>query len=329
MRNLFLMFLMLSGTSLTAQGNVTFFTDDVAFNNASIISTVEDFEAFSPKDIALSSFTFNGIIYSGITNVWVSSPGYTNFGVPITDSSILTATGDEDITVSFEVPVTAVGFNTYLNSFGPAVVEVIGSNGILDVFSPSHNPTEVGFLGITSSEEILSIHWKTVNGAATNTGIDNILTGSIRESLLVSLNSFTALSIPGNNGEKVLLKWDADSEFGNVGFRVWRAVDSGNGNYKDISTLKSTYSNELVAVPITNGLSKLIPTKGEREKKSSYSYVNTAEGKNKTFYYLLEDVDFDGQSTFHCDKIQAVTVGKGYAIDLKIAKRFCESWCSN
>ena len=108
-------------------------------------------------------------------NVWVASPGYNNFGVqPLTTSSVLTATGDEDFKLDFSMPVTELGFDTYLNGFGPAVINVFGIGGLLGSFNHSHAATSIGFLGITSTENITSLRWTTTNGRQVNTGIDNI-----------------------------------------------------------------------------------------------------------------------------------------------------------
>jgi len=169
-------------TSSTGFAAVIFYTDLPTFDSASSTTLVEDFESFSPKNTRLSSFTSNGITYTGFAgtpspNVFVSAPGFTNFGVPVTTSSILTANGDEDFTLDFSTPTTAVGFDTYLNQFGPADVKVFGSSGLLGAFSLLHDPTLIGFLGITSTENITSLRWTTVDGGVINTGIDNIRTG--------------------------------------------------------------------------------------------------------------------------------------------------------
>ncbi|MDJ0554876.1 MAG: hypothetical protein QNJ68_10610 [Microcoleaceae cyanobacterium MO_207.B10] len=71
-----------------------FFTDVNAFDALTNTTLVEDFEGFAPKDRALPSFVSNGNTYTGLAsvphpNVWVSRPGYINFGVPVTTSSIL------------------------------------------------------------------------------------------------------------------------------------------------------------------------------------------------------------------------------------------------
>ena len=166
-----------------AYASTMFFTDVNAFDALTDTTLIEDFEAFPLKNQPLSSFVSNGNTYTGhagapYPNVFVSSPGYTSYGVPITTSSIITANGDEDFTVEFGTPTEAVGFDTYLNAYGPATVSVFGANNLLDTFVLNQDPTTVGFLGILASEEISSIRWTTVNGGKIDTGIDNIIQGS-------------------------------------------------------------------------------------------------------------------------------------------------------
>ncbi|NEO58142.1 MAG: hypothetical protein F6K54_36875, partial [Okeania sp. SIO3B5] len=113
--------IVVAGASGNAHASTMFFTDVNAFNALTNTTLVEDFEAFPQKDQPLPSFVSNGNTYtalvgSGFPNVWVSSPGYTNYGVPVTTSSILTTAGDEDFTVEFGTPTEAVGFDTYLNT---------------------------------------------------------------------------------------------------------------------------------------------------------------------------------------------------------------------
>lgn len=166
-----------------AYASTMFFTDVNAFDALTDTTLIEDFEAFPLKNQPLSSFVSNGNTYTGhagvpYPNVFVSSPGYTSYGVPITTSSIITANGDEDFTVEFGTLTEAVGFDTYLNAYGPATVSVFGANNLLDTFVLNQDPTTVGFLGILASEEISSIRWTTVNGGKIDTGIDNIIQGS-------------------------------------------------------------------------------------------------------------------------------------------------------
>ena len=143
--------------------------------------------------------------------------------------------------------------------------------------------------------------------------------------LLVELNSFYSIEKEGN----ILLSWNTSSEIDTVGFLLWRSVDNGKG-FKDnsIFTLDELPNNQLIAIPIANGLSKLITAKGNEREETTYSYVDTSvQEENMTFYYLVEDVDTSGLETLHCSKIQAVKIGQGPAIDLKTAKKYCRSQC--
>ena len=158
--------------------DVVFTTSQAAFSSLSTTTLVEDFEDFAPKDRSVPAFARNGISYQTQSDpLYVASPGYTNFGVPLTESTVLTANGEEDFTMTFEADVVAVGFDTYTNNFGPVTIEVYGDGGLLDSFSLNQDSTEVGFLGITSSERITSIFWSSVNGRTVNTGVDNIRLG--------------------------------------------------------------------------------------------------------------------------------------------------------
>jgi hypothetical protein len=146
------------------------------------VTLVEDFEAVIPKDTALLSFTSNGITYTGTQasnpNVWVASPGYTNFGVPVTTSSVLTSTGPEDFVVDLSgFSYTAVSFDAYLNNLGPVVAEVYGSDPTPMLTLIDLRGAGMWFTGITTGEPITSIHWTSVGGAQVNTGIDNLRLG--------------------------------------------------------------------------------------------------------------------------------------------------------
>jgi len=167
--------------SMSAHSALVFYTDFTTFDSATTVTLAEDFEAFPNKDVALASIYSNGISYTPIpptTNVWVSSPGYTNYGINgATTSSILTATGDENFLITPDDALAAIGFDIYLNQYSPSYVTINGASGILgsyDLSSASHS--EVGFLGVTSSEAIISLEWFTTGGGIENTGIDNIYT---------------------------------------------------------------------------------------------------------------------------------------------------------
>ena len=164
-------------------GSVTYYTDFAAFDAITDISLVETFDSVIPKDTALASFVSQGITYAGVggANVWVTSYPYPNFGVAVPDATVLTATGPEDFSVELNLgsPGTAIGFDTYLNAYGPATIEVHGSGGLLGTYSLTHDPTQVGFFGVTANELICKIRWTTTGGETVNTGIDNVRIGAV------------------------------------------------------------------------------------------------------------------------------------------------------
>jgi len=158
------------------------YTSYGTFDVVADTTLVEDFEAVVPKNTALPSFTHNGITYAGTQatnpNVWVASSGYTNFGVPVTTSSVLTSTGPEDFVVDLSAfDYTAIAFDAYLNNLGPVVVEVYGSAPTPIMTISDGRGAGMWFTGITTDEPITSIHWTSVGGASVNTGIDNLLVG--------------------------------------------------------------------------------------------------------------------------------------------------------
>ncbi len=174
-----------NATNATA-ATLTYFTNLSLFNAVSSTSVIEDFEAFTPKGTSLHSFTSNGNTYTALEgsytqahglDVNVTPPGYTNFGVPITTSSVLTSDGNEDFRVDFGTPKAALGFDTYSNTYGPPTIQIFGSGGLLGTYSVVQDSTKVGFFGVVASEPITSIRWTGVNGGVINTGIDNIRTG--------------------------------------------------------------------------------------------------------------------------------------------------------
>lgn len=170
-----------------SRADLIFFSTQAGFDAQSNTSLVEDFEAVGafPRDTRVASISHNGLTFTGHAgvpgpNVWVSSPGYPNYGLPgPTTTSILTANGDEDITMTLGTPATAVGFDTYLNAYGPATLGIYGASGLLGTYVHSQNPALPGFFGVVSDADLItSIRWTTINGGLINTGIDNIRLGT-------------------------------------------------------------------------------------------------------------------------------------------------------
>jgi hypothetical protein len=178
-------FLVLVTFSASGLAGVTFYTDSSSFDAVTTTALVEDFESAAPKDVAIPILLSNGNTYTGLAgtpfpNVFVSSPGYTHYGLPgATTSSILTANGDESILVQRGSPSTALGFDVYTNGLGPVNVTVTTTDGG-DVFDLGSYPsTQVNYLRITSSTPILSFQFTSTLGGRINTGIDNLIQGSL------------------------------------------------------------------------------------------------------------------------------------------------------
>jgi len=75
--------------------------------------------------------------------------------------------------------------------------------------------------------------------------------------------------------KKVILKWKTETETDNAGFNVWRS-----DNF----------------VKINDGL---IPALGSAVSGSEYDFVDEWVLNGKRYFYLLEDIDTNGMSTFH------------------------------
>ncbi len=161
-----------------------------SFEASNVISIFETFDLVTPKDAPISFFTSQGVTYTGIGgshggNVWVTGKAYNNFCVPVpAGASVLTATGDEDFTIamSFVGPITAVGFDTYLNRDGAVTIQVENADGWTTT-SLSHDPETIGFFGVSSDSPISTIRWSspvTPGGSQqVNTGIDSVQIGVV------------------------------------------------------------------------------------------------------------------------------------------------------
>lgn len=157
-----------------------------AFTTDASVSLLDNFEAAGPKDTPLSTLTSQGITYTGLAgspfpNVFVASAGYNNFGAGVgtTTSSVLTANGDEHFLAGVvSGNWTALGFDVYLNGLGPASVEFFNGATSLGLVSFASGDG-IAFAGITSDLPVTSFEFVSTLGGRVNTGIDNVLTGSV------------------------------------------------------------------------------------------------------------------------------------------------------
>ncbi|TGO03394.1 hypothetical protein PN36_07065 [Candidatus Thiomargarita nelsonii] len=106
-------------------------------------------------------------------------------------------------------------------------------------------------------------------------------------STLVTLTDFTATALES----EILLEWLTADESDNAGFRIWRATGEGwkSGDYSTVIIL----NDQLISADGGSG--------------ASYSYIDDNVESGLTYYYLLEDVDNFGVSTYHFDAIDSAT----------------------
>ena len=134
--------------------------------------------------------------------------------------------------------------------------------------------------------------------------------------------SFSRLNI----FHSVSLAWDIGQP-DSTEFRLWRVPEYGIGKYKNIVSLQEVNSsyqencvtgqlivsdNKMPSQPITKTVNNIC-----------YSFMEIAVDTNRTYYYVLEEIDKNDQSIFHCDDIAAVTVENGLDIDLKTVQDYC------
>lgn len=149
------------------------------------------------------------------------------------------------------------------------------------------------------------------------------------DSNLINLSSFVV-----TKEDNIKLVWITSTEVHNAGFRIWRITSDDNSEkYHSISILKKLYDdrkfdNKLIAAPITSKIDELLPAEGNEKEKTIYSYVDMSAKKNNvSFYYLLEDIDTDGNRTFHCSEIRGITMGQGPIVDEESAIVYCMNQC--
>jgi hypothetical protein len=205
MKNYILALTLTQVFAAAASANLIFYgpADQLSFETSSVISIVETFDSVFPKDRELASFVSQKVTYAGvggsrIGTVWGTSRPYDNLGVVGPDATVLTANGNEDFTIgmTFVGPITAVGFDTYLNSYGGATIEIENYDGWTAIAS-NHDPMTVGFFAVTSSSPITTIRRTTVGGAIVNTGIDNVLLGILPTPSGVLLGLIGGMGIMG------------------------------------------------------------------------------------------------------------------------------------
>jgi Leucine-rich repeat (LRR) protein len=143
---------------------------------------------------------------------------------------------------------------------------------------------------------------------------------------LVRLDSFMATP----HSKNVTLDWTTgtETEKGNAGFFLWRAAVDDNGGYTKIIALEELNSHQMDCVEgkltAVNEPIQQITAIGNSREGACYFFKDNSINEEGTYYYVLEEVEMNGKRTFHCNDMDAVTIDQGPAIDLTVAKRFCQ-----
>jgi hypothetical protein len=95
------------------------------------------------------------------------------------------------------------------------------------------------------------------------------------ENTLINLALFQAASY----NRKIVLEWVTESEIDNEGFNLYRS-ESENGTYIKIND-------------------SLILSEGSATQGAFYEFIDKNVKNRKTYYYRLEDIDFNGKGTMH------------------------------
>lgn len=175
--------------------------------------------------------------------------------------------------------------------FGCSLIEPSSSSDtgtILDWYTTPEASDANGFVSISASVtfdvtvndgETVYLIWSTddVSGSGSRDefGITDISITPSTEPSLVELVSFKARS----GKTRTQLTWETASEIDSAGFNIWRSEKKNSGFRKITRSL----------IPSQGG-----PTSGAKYK---YDDLNLLPGK--TYYYKLEDIDYQGKSTFH------------------------------
>jgi len=109
----------------------------------------------------------------------------------------------------------------------------------------------------------------------TTTSVIPLTTTTTAPPTVVTLTGFKA--VPDNSS--VTLVWSTATEIDNAGFNLYRA-ESENGQYTKINT-------------------SLIPAQGTSTQGANYEFIDKDVKNRKIYYYKLEDIDLNGNSTMH------------------------------
>jgi hypothetical protein len=262
-------------TASTSFGAAVIYTNEASFTaQLQAGYNLETFTGYGPwlyigTDANFGTGSYAWHAHAELDNLWA-----------VLDGAITAGRSDDHIQMTFGNSVTAVGgnFTAVDDVFQtvPNTIELTLADGT------TYTTSNWDFVGFASpGVPIVSLDVWCPDGALYGgymPTIDNVYTGSAKQSTLITLTSFNAT--PGFG--KVILAWETASEIDNAGFNLYRA-ESANGTYKIIN-------------------SSIIPAKGSSTQGASYEVVDDDVQNRKTYYYKLEDIDLNGTATMHGPK---------------------------
>lgn len=145
---------------------------NAATQNQSLRATFE--EPFWPVNQILSGpWSLNGLTYQGFAGAPGPNIYVADYSSPFGAGQWLTANGDEDIAITFDLQTRAVAFDAASNALGSASLSVRDGSGaeIGSLYIPVGT---VRFVGITSPVSIGEVRFVSTLGALQNTGLDNV-----------------------------------------------------------------------------------------------------------------------------------------------------------
>jgi hypothetical protein len=137
-------------------------------------------------------------------------------------------------------------------------------------------------LALTDSEQIngftisgkVKLIWNT-GGHPDEIPAFHIFVMNTHDPTAITLSSFNAIAGRG----QVTLKWETATEIDNVGYNIYRA-EAAEGNYIILN-------------------SEMIQADGSSIEGAQYQFIDTDVQNRKTYYYKLEDIDLNSNSTMH------------------------------
>jgi len=188
-----------------------------------------------------------------------------------------------DVTVQFGAADNSFSLFPYFEDAedaDPALTYTLSDNTVPAVVTPTF--TSLGTLNL----DFAAVGMSNVTIRATDSG-QLFVEDSFKVTVLAAELAYFRTEIINN---RVHFSWETYSEHDNAGFEIWRA--------------QLTANKPIVLTQVTP---QLVAAQANAVTGAEYAYVdNQPIRAAHTYYYVLADVDFDGQTTFHWDLLQRV-----------------------